>query len=104
MRSPVIERIGRKSYRNQAFHYLSLIIRAIWGRPNIAIGGESFRHSGGLFQACKPPAAGPPQTGGRIKPGQKLGALYFDEQLPVVRHRLYQAGVRLAMVLNECFE
>jgi hypothetical protein len=45
-----------------------------------------------------------PQTGGRIKPGQKLGALYLDEQLPVVRHRLYQAGARLAMVLNECFE
>jgi hypothetical protein len=44
-----------------------------------------------------------PQTGGRIKPGQKLGALYFDEQLPVLRHRLYQAGVRLAMVLNEAF-
>ena len=44
-----------------------------------------------------------PQIGGRIKPGQKLGALYFDEQLPVVRHRLYQAGARLAKVLNECF-
>jgi hypothetical protein len=45
-----------------------------------------------------------PEIGGRIKPGQKLGALYFDERLPVVRHRLYQAGVRLANVLNEAFD
>jgi hypothetical protein len=40
---------------------------------------------------------------GRIKPHQELGALCLDEQLPVVRHRLCQAGVRLAMVLNEAF-
>jgi hypothetical protein len=45
-----------------------------------------------------------PQTGQRIKPGAKLGDAYQEKSLPVVRHRLYQAGVRLAKVLNECFE
>ena len=37
----------------------------------------------------------------RIKPGTKLGAAYQDANLPVVKRRLYQAGVGLAMVLNE---
>jgi hypothetical protein len=45
-----------------------------------------------------------PQTGVVSSRARSWGALYFDEQLLVVRHRLYQAGVRLAMVLNECFE
>ena len=43
------------------------------------------------------------QTGQRLKPGQKLGDRYFDGNLPVVRQRLYRAGVRLANVLNEAF-
>jgi hypothetical protein len=45
-----------------------------------------------------------PGTGQRIKPGQKLAREYFDQNLPVVRERMYQAGVRLAEVLNWCFE
>jgi S1/P1 Nuclease len=45
-----------------------------------------------------------PETGQRLKPGQKLGDQYFVENLPVVRQRLYRAGVRLANVLNEAFE
>ena len=36
-----------------------------------------------------------------IKPRQKLAKAYFDANLPVVRQRLYQGGIRLAMVLNE---
>ena len=44
-----------------------------------------------------------PGTGKRIKSGQKLGDAYLEANLPVVRQRLYQAGVRLAMVLNEAF-
>ena len=44
-----------------------------------------------------------PETGKRLKPGQKLGDAYLEANLPVVRRRLYQAGVRLAMVLNEAF-
>jgi hypothetical protein len=44
-----------------------------------------------------------PETGQRLKPGQKLGDRYFETNLPVVRKRLYRAGVRLAMVLNEAF-
>jgi len=44
-----------------------------------------------------------PGTDARLKPGQKLSREYYDAHLPVVRRRLYQAGVRLAMVLNECF-
>ena len=44
-----------------------------------------------------------PETGNRLKPGQKLGDAYQDKSLPVVRRRLSQAGLRLAMVLNEVF-
>ncbi len=44
-----------------------------------------------------------PETGKRLRPGQKLGDRYLDENLPVVRQRLYRAGVRLAHVLNEAF-
>ena len=44
-----------------------------------------------------------PETGKRIKPGQKLADSYQEANLPVVRRRLYQAGVRLALVLNEAF-
>ena len=44
-----------------------------------------------------------PETGKRLKSGQKLGDAYLDANLPVVRRRLYQGGVRLAMVLNEAF-
>ena len=44
-----------------------------------------------------------PETGVRMKSGQKLGDAYLQANLPVVRRRLYQAGVRLAMVLNEAF-
>ncbi len=44
-----------------------------------------------------------PGTDARIKPGQKLSREYFDKHLPVVRRRLCQAGLRLAMVLNEAW-
>ena len=44
-----------------------------------------------------------PETGQRLKPGQKLGDAYVAANLPVVRRRLYQASVRLAMLLNEAF-
>jgi hypothetical protein len=42
-----------------------------------------------------------PKPGRRLKPGEKLSHAYLEANLPVVRRRLYQAGVRLAMVLNE---
>jgi hypothetical protein len=42
-----------------------------------------------------------PETGQRIKSGHKLSDAYLDANLPVVRRRLYLAGVRLAMVLND---
>jgi hypothetical protein len=44
-----------------------------------------------------------PETGTRMKSGQKLGEAYLEANLPVVRRRLCQGGVRLAMVLNEAF-
>jgi nuclease S1 len=44
-----------------------------------------------------------PETGERLKPGQKLGDAYLQANLPVVRRRLYQGGVRLALVLNQVF-
>jgi nuclease S1 len=42
-----------------------------------------------------------PETGQRLKSGQKLGDAYLDTNLPVMRQRLYLASVRLAMVLNQ---
>ena len=44
-----------------------------------------------------------PETGNRLKPGQKLADKYLDANLPILRRRLYQASVRLAMVLNQTF-
>jgi hypothetical protein len=44
-----------------------------------------------------------PGTEQRLKPGQKLSEAYFVANLPVARQRLCQAGLRLAMVLNEAF-
>ena len=44
-----------------------------------------------------------PETGKRLKAGQKLGDAYLNIHLPVVRKRLYQASIRLALVLNEVF-
>ena len=40
-------------------------------------------------------------TGQRIKPGAKLGDAYLEANLPVAKRRLYEAGARLAWVLNE---
>ena len=36
-----------------------------------------------------------------IEPGARLGDAYQARSLPVAKRRLYQAGVRLAWVLNE---
>jgi len=44
-----------------------------------------------------------PETGKRIKPRLKLAESFQEANLPVVRRRLYHAGVRLALVLNEAF-
>jgi hypothetical protein len=41
-----------------------------------------------------------PATGMRIRPGARLADAYQDAHLPTVRRRIYQAGMRLAMVLN----
>jgi hypothetical protein len=40
-----------------------------------------------------------PETGKQIRPGEKLSDAYPNANLPVVRRRLYLAGVRLAAVL-----
>jgi hypothetical protein len=44
-----------------------------------------------------------PETGKRLKAGQRLSDAYLNTHLPVVRKRLYQASIRLALVLNEAF-
>ncbi len=44
-----------------------------------------------------------PATGRMIRKGTKLGERYQQANLPVARRRLYQSGIRLAMVLNEVF-
>jgi hypothetical protein len=45
-----------------------------------------------------------PLTGKRIKSGTKLGFGYHNKNLPVAKERMRLAGLRLARVLNECFE
>jgi nuclease S1 len=45
-----------------------------------------------------------PATGQRIKSGAKLGLDYHNKNLPVVKERMHRAALRLARVLNECFE
>jgi hypothetical protein len=42
-----------------------------------------------------------PATGRRMKPGAKLGDEYQARSLPVAKRRVYEAGVRLALLLNE---
>ncbi|MGP0069164.1 MAG: S1/P1 nuclease, partial [Isosphaeraceae bacterium] len=44
-----------------------------------------------------------PATGRKIRSGHKLAEAYQAANLPVARQRLYQAGIRLAMVLNDVF-
>lgn len=44
-----------------------------------------------------------PLTGQRIKSGAKLGLDYHNKNIPVVKERMYLAGIRLATVLNEAF-
>ena len=45
-----------------------------------------------------------PITGQRIKSGTKLGLDYHSKNIPVVKERMYLAGIRLARVLNKYFE
>jgi hypothetical protein len=56
-----------------------------------------------LFLLAAHAAYQDPGTGLRIEPGAKLGDAYQEANLPVVEQQLYQAGVRLAGVLNEVF-
>jgi S1/P1 Nuclease len=44
-----------------------------------------------------------PETGVRLKSGQKLADAYLEANVPVVRRRLHQVGVSLAWVLNQAF-
>jgi hypothetical protein len=44
-----------------------------------------------------------PETGQQIKSGTKLADEYQARSLPGAKRRLYQAGLRLASVLNEAF-
>jgi hypothetical protein len=44
-----------------------------------------------------------PGTDKRLRSGQKLGKEYYEKHLPVVRQRLCQEALRLAMVLDEAF-
>ncbi len=40
----------------------------------------------------------------RMKPGAKLALDYHNKNIPVVKERMNRAAMRLAKVLNECFE
>jgi hypothetical protein len=53
---------------------------------------ESLQAARGAYQDAA--------TGMRITPGQRLGDAYQEANLPVVRRRLSQGGIRLAMWLN----
>ncbi len=63
----------------------------------------STRGVRGCFRRAARRAYNVPETGNRVKPGQKLGDAYVAANLPVARRRLYQASVRLAMPFNEAF-
>ncbi len=45
-----------------------------------------------------------PESGRRLKSGQKLSQTYVDANVATLRRRLYLAGARLALVLNEIFD
>jgi nuclease S1 len=45
-----------------------------------------------------------PAMGRRIKSGDKLGLDYHNKNIPVVKERMFLAGIRLARVLNETFD
>jgi hypothetical protein len=42
-------------------------------------------------------------SGSRIKPGQNLSDACLEASLSVICHRLFQGGVRLAMMINHGF-
>jgi nuclease S1 len=44
-----------------------------------------------------------PETGARLKSGQKLGEAYLEANMPSLKRRLYQCGIRLARELNSAF-
>ncbi len=44
-----------------------------------------------------------PKTNERIKSGDKLRLDYHNKSIPVVKERMYLAGIRLARVLSELF-
>jgi nuclease S1 len=44
-----------------------------------------------------------PDSGTRLKSGQKLGDAYLAANQPLLRERLYRASVRVAVVLNRAF-
>ncbi len=70
--------------------------------PHKAQGGSIEELGDGNLLAARA-AYQDPATGQRIKPGTKLGDDYQARSLPVAKRRLYQAGARLARVLNEVF-
>jgi S1/P1 Nuclease len=45
-----------------------------------------------------------PETGKRLKSGQKLGDAYLKANMPVLRQRLYEGGVRTAILLNRALQ
>jgi hypothetical protein len=92
-----IERAGRDEGR-----WLAKV--AAMDTPEVyakAMGGSVEDWATGSLLAARQ-AYQDPAIGKRIKPGARLSDSYI-EATPYVRRRLYQAGVRLAMVLNEAF-
>jgi len=41
-----------------------------------------------------------PETGKRLKPGQKLSDAYYDANLPIVRRRLYPTTENAARIIR----
>ena len=70
--------------------------RAVLARPRPS--PQPARSPPAGWQAYQDPA-----TGQRIKPGARLEDAYQKAGLPVAKRRLYQAGVKLAMLLNDVF-
>ncbi len=73
-----------------------------WSRHKAQVGSvedwaiESLLAARGAYQD--------PATGQRIKPGTKLSNRYQEANLPIAKQRPYQAGARMAMVLDEAYQ
>ena len=92
-----------RSRREGRLSGIPVVNRNAWDDCHCSPRLQHGRWGGGVALLAARQAYLGPETGQRLKAGQKLGGAYLEANLPVVRRRLYQGGVRLAIVLNSAF-